>query len=382
MVEKILIVDDDLETVRLIGMTLQRQGYKILAAENGIKAIEIAKNESPDLIILDIMMPDLDGFEVARKLRKDKTTLDIPILMFTAKGMVEDKISGYDAGADDYLTKPIHPAELMAHVKALLLRKKPREKAPETQRGYTIGVMSVKGGLGVSTFTLNLAISLARTTKLELIASEIYPGHGSWGYDLGYKNPQGLNNLLKKEPYQITTKAVQNELVQVPYGIRVLMSSNELKDNALIGNNDHYFNILETITESAPLVLFDYGANYLEQPERLIEVCDEIIVITNTYPNTVKKTETFIKDLAQFGVGEAKMLRIVVVNNIRSDMQLSINEVSNMIGKPIATVITPAPELAYHSAVRAIPMIELKPDGLIAQQTHRLSEAIAQRVMK
>ncbi len=124
MAEKILIVDDDLDTLRLVGLMLQHQGYRINAASSGIQAISIVQTDKPDLILLDIMMPEMDGYEVARKLRADQNTNTIPIIMFTAKTQVDDKVEGFEAGADDYLTKPTQPRELFAHVKAVLARGK------------------------------------------------------------------------------------------------------------------------------------------------------------------------------------------------------------------------------------------------------------------
>ena len=122
MAEKILIIDDDMDTLRLVGLMLQRQGYEIVAANNGTQGLEKAFGEKPDLILLDIMMPDMDGYEVARQLRDNPLTKYTPILMFTAKTQLDDKVTGFEVGADDYLTKPTHPSELQAHVKALLAR--------------------------------------------------------------------------------------------------------------------------------------------------------------------------------------------------------------------------------------------------------------------
>ena len=127
MPQKILIADDDVETLRLIGLMLQRQGFEIAAASNGAQALEMACTVSPDLIILDVMMPDMDGYQVTRQLRQDATTAEIPILMFTAKTQVEDKVTGYEAGVDEYITKPIHPAELVASRKVLTF---PRKSTP------------------------------------------------------------------------------------------------------------------------------------------------------------------------------------------------------------------------------------------------------------
>ena len=137
MAEKILIVDDDVQTLRLVSMMLERQGYRILSANTGSQALHIAHTEHPHVIVLDIMMPDMDGYEVTRRLRKNPETANVPILMFTAKTQLEDKVYGYEAGADDYLTKPIHPAELTAHLRALLSRNRERKESPK-ERGYTI----------------------------------------------------------------------------------------------------------------------------------------------------------------------------------------------------------------------------------------------------
>ncbi len=146
MPEKILIVDDDLDTLRLVGLMLQHQGYRITAASSGIQAISLSQTEKPDLILLDIMMPEMDGYEVARKLRSDPNTTTIPIIMFTAKTQVDDKVAGFEAGADDYLTKPTQPRELFAHVKAVLARgKKPSAQAPVSPTSKTRGYITGDG---------------------------------------------------------------------------------------------------------------------------------------------------------------------------------------------------------------------------------------------
>src|SRR5690606_22765549 len=165
MAERILVIDDDLDTLRLVGLMLQRQGYEIIAASNGTQGLEKAINEKPDLILLDVMMPDMDGYEVTRRLRKNPTTSAIPILMFTAKTQIDDKVTGFEVGADDYLTKPTHPTELQAHVRTLLART-PKKKTGEIklpasdQQGFVIGVISLRGGLGVSTVATNIAAAL------------------------------------------------------------------------------------------------------------------------------------------------------------------------------------------------------------------------------
>src|SRR5512138_3008514 len=146
MAEKILIVDDDVDTLRLVGLMLQRQGYVIVAATSGEQGLERAFEERPDVILLDVMMPEMDGYEVTRRLRKNPVTSTTPILLFTAKTQLDDKVTGFEAGADDYLTKPTHPAELQTHIRALLTRTRPKpseelETPAEEQHGRIIGVL-------------------------------------------------------------------------------------------------------------------------------------------------------------------------------------------------------------------------------------------------
>ena len=148
MSEKILIVDDDPETIHLLNLMLARLGYQALVARDGPEALSLAKSEIPDLIVLDVMMPGMDGFEVANNLRRHPDTATIPILMLTAKTQIEDKVAGYDAGADIYLTKPIHPVDLYANIKTLLTQKRERAMA-QAKQCYTVGVIAAKGGVGV-----------------------------------------------------------------------------------------------------------------------------------------------------------------------------------------------------------------------------------------
>ena len=116
---KILVVEDDRKTVELIRLYLDKDGYRVIAAYSGDKAVDLARSERPDLIVLDLMLPEIDGLEVCRILRRES---DVPIVMLTARTTEQDKLSGLDLGADDYITKPFSPRELLARVRAVLRR--------------------------------------------------------------------------------------------------------------------------------------------------------------------------------------------------------------------------------------------------------------------
>ena len=125
MSERILIIDDDVDTLKLVGLMLERQGYDIVVASNGEQGLSKSASERPDLILLDVMMPDLDGYEVARRLRADPQLTHIPIIMFTAtKTDDESRVKGLEFGADVFLDKTIDETVLAAQVKAMIRIKK------------------------------------------------------------------------------------------------------------------------------------------------------------------------------------------------------------------------------------------------------------------
>lgn len=118
---KILAVDDEQRMVRFIQLNLEQDGFQVITAYNGKEALEQVRTQLPDLILLDIMMPDLNGFEVLRKIREVST---VPVIMLTAKGEEDDRIQGLELGADDYITKPFSPRELVSRIRAVLRRTK------------------------------------------------------------------------------------------------------------------------------------------------------------------------------------------------------------------------------------------------------------------
>jgi two-component system, OmpR family, KDP operon response regulator KdpE len=137
--ECVLVVDDDPLMVRLVRTHLDRAGYRVLAAARGQEALDVAATERPDLVVLDLMLPDLDGYEVCRQIRESSL---VPVVMLTARGEQTDTLRGFEVGADDYLTKPFSPAELLARVQAVLRRSR-QGAAPETPPVVRCGDLAV-----------------------------------------------------------------------------------------------------------------------------------------------------------------------------------------------------------------------------------------------
>jgi two-component system alkaline phosphatase synthesis response regulator PhoP len=130
---KILIVDDEKDIVDLVAYNLEKEGHEVLKAYDGERAIQIVRSKAPDLVILDLMLPGIQGLEVCKRLRQDPSTALIPIIMLTAKGDEIDKILGLEVGADDYITKPFSVKELQARIKAVLRRSEAPRAADQAE---------------------------------------------------------------------------------------------------------------------------------------------------------------------------------------------------------------------------------------------------------
>ena len=131
MREKILIVEDEKDIIKMLEYNLKKEGFKVIDARDGEDALDLAVRAYPDLILLDLMLPGIDGLEVCKSLKKEAKTASIPIIMLTAKSQESDKVVGLELGADDYISKPFSPRELIARIKAVLRRATEKEKLPE-----------------------------------------------------------------------------------------------------------------------------------------------------------------------------------------------------------------------------------------------------------
>jgi DNA-binding response OmpR family regulator len=381
MAEKILVIDDDLDTLRLVGLMLQRQGYEISAATNGQQGLQKALEEKPNLILLDIMMPDMDGYEVARRLRNSSDTVNIPILMFTAKTQLDDKVAGFEVGADDYLTKPTHPSELQSHVRALLARSaKPSGDSAIDQdlpRGHMIGLIAARGGMGSSSLASNLAAGLFKKFQEDVVLAELTPGQGSLALDLGVSNENGLAEILSEAPAAITTESVSKQLVAHAAGFKVLSASNHPRDFQLINQVTQYENLVTHLSTLGRFIVLDMGMGLPPFVQKLLPMINELIVLVEGVPNTITHTRALIDDLIDLGIDKNQIL-VVLNNRVRSETQIVWEEVQKQLEHSIAATLTPAPELFQQASRLKTPAVLCQPESLTAQQITKLVERIAE----
>ncbi|MDD2695313.1 MAG: hypothetical protein PHD58_05280, partial [Anaerolineales bacterium] len=293
----------------------------------------------------------------------------------------EDKLAGYESGVDIYLTKPVHPVEMQANIKALLAQRKAR-KITLAEKGYITGVMAAKGGSGVSTVALNLAISYHKKKNVKVLAAEMRPGYGSWAQELDLPTTNGLTNLLRLAQSEITPAAVAGELTPTPYGVSLLLASNDVKDVELAMELPQFEAIIDQLALLAGLVVLDIGTNFILAYEMITSMCDEMLLVTEPQLNAIKRTRMLMDDLRHKGFGSSKAMTVVSLNHTRAEMTIPVSQLESLLGYSITLGFPPASELAYHAAQRSVPISLVQSDGVIAQQFGALAEHVAQYVAK
>ncbi|HEX9759021.1 MAG TPA: response regulator transcription factor [Nitrospiria bacterium] len=224
MAKKILIIEDERDLAQLLVHYLEKEGYKTLLATEGPTGLKTAQTENPDLIILDLMLPGMDGLEICRRLRTGAHTRHLPIMILTAKGEETDKVVGLELGADDYMTKPFSPKELVARVRALTRRMERQETTP-LQFTYQNMVLNVSSHevkfqgkeVPLTAKEFNLLLELlkgkGRVLTRDILLNNI------WGYDYyGTTRTVDVHIRRLREKIPILAKAI---LTVKPYGYKL-----------------------------------------------------------------------------------------------------------------------------------------------------------------
>jgi DNA-binding response OmpR family regulator len=277
MSAKILVVDDEPNVLRLIGYALQIEGYEIVTAETGVEALSKVETEGPDLVILDIMLPDLSGIEVCQQLRSKPETIDLPIIMLSARTQVPDRIKGLEAGADEYVTKPVDSDEMVARVAALLDRTQRLRQVQPVQRGKVLGFIGAKGGVGTTTVALNVASVLTRQGK-SVIAVELRPDYGTFSLQLRKVPDENLGTLPELDPERNNERELSKRLFSYQFGLRILFGpqkANEFKEI----EPDQAKAVIEGLADMADYTIIDLPCYASGAGQAAIRRCDFVALV-------------------------------------------------------------------------------------------------------
>lgn len=308
---KILIVDDDPNVQRLLQYTLKQEGYDVLLAVDGAEGFRLWGTESPDLILLDVMLPKLDGYQVAAKIRAEEgTATHVPIIMLTAEREVEQKVRGLRAGADDYLIKPFHPAELLARIKSLLARFAPKDVLlARPPLGRVLAFYGAKGGVGTTTIAINAAIALHRELgrKVCLVDGNLQFGDHRVFLDLGLDRKSIVDIVTAPSMDQDLIRQI---LVKHDSGVDLLLAPPSPETAELV-TPEHLPIILEHLGAMYDYVVIDIDKRMDDVNLGIIEAADTVFVVMTADLSCLKNVRLVLETISHLGY-ESKKVQLVL----------------------------------------------------------------------
>ncbi|MEI8334297.1 MAG: response regulator [Chloroflexota bacterium] len=374
MATRILIVDDDPNVQRLLSYTLRQEGFEATVAADGAEALRLWEAERPSLVLLDIVLPKLDGYAVAQRIREEEAgAAHVPIIMLTAEGDVEQRIKGLKAGADDYLMKPFHPAELLARIRSLLARFAPREESlPRAPLGHVIAFYGAKGGVGTTTIAINTAIALHRelSRNVVLVDGNLQFGDHRVFLDLGLDRKSIVDVVSAPS---IDGDLVRQVLVRHDSGIDLLLAPPSPETAELV-TPEHIPMILDILRATYDFVVIDIDKRLDEINLRVFDAAESIYVVMTADLSCLKNVRLVLETLSNLGY-EASKVRLVL-NRSTAFTGINVKNAEGALRRKIDHQVVNE----YRGAISALnsgaPVLQSKADSVLGRSILQLGREI------
>ena len=381
MATKVLVVDDDLNIQRVLVFALKQEGYEVMVAADGAAGVEMALEAKPDLILMDVTMPKVDGYAAVQQIRAAEQGTRVPIIMLTAEAEVEQRVKGLRAGADDDIVKPFHPLELMARIKALLARggpTTPRTAAEAPTMGRLCVFYPAKGGVGTTTIAINTAIAMARELRRRtaLIDANLQFGDLRVFLDLGLDTASIVNAI--NEP-DLDLDLLHKLMVRHRSGVDLLLAPPDPAAADIVVERQRQSPAVLNNILSLARRLFDYTLVDMSQTIddfnlQLFDEADVIYVVMTADLSCLKNVRLVLETMDSLGYEKDKVQ--LVLNRSNAYTGINIQNAESALGRKIDFQIINE----YRGAISALnsgePFMSSRPDSTLGRSVLDFAKAI------
>jgi pilus assembly protein CpaE len=372
MAKIILVIDDDGHALRLIKFALTKAGHEVVTASRGEEGLQKAFQQPPDLAIVDLMMPQMDGYEVCRRLRQNERTADALILVFTARIQEIDRQSALKAGANEFLTKTATPDELVSKVESLLTRRAPVPGA-EVTLGRAITLFSLRGGAGVSSLAINLAVALARQPNQKVALLDLCFLSSSVPLMLNVRPNLSLAELLREDT-TISLDSLEKHMVAHSSGVKVLPIVLSLARVAPIPAKT-VERVLAVLKSGFNYVIVDTLSSLDDMTLAALIHSNQIILILVPEVASIQAATATLQAFRSLGLSEEAV--VPIINHTFAKGGLSLRTIQSALKRPIKAVIPHEPELLIQAINSGTPLVLSQPSSAMATAIQKLASVLS-----
>ena len=374
---KILVVDDLATNRTLVRAAMEKAGFQVLEAEDAETALGLLDTQVPDLIITDVMMPKVDGYELVRRIRKNPVLAGVPVIVLTAKGELADKVAGFEAGADDYLVKPVELEELQLRVRALLARRgvTPALRGEVPRLGRIFAVFGCKGGVGTTTIAANLAVALydkKKDREVALIDADL-----SFGDLALHMNAPPVHTIsdLVSYTHELDAGLLAQVMVDHPSGIKVLLGPPR-PERAEEVSATLMASVLDVAASNFDYIVVDTQRVYNSNTLVVLDKADVILLVLTADIGALRNASLFLTLAESLGYPRNKVMP--VLNGVGVQMGIEMRDVRRVLGGKEPVAIDSGGIEVAKSANKGEPVILRSPRNKMARAIKTLAEELAQ----
>lgn len=372
---KILVIDDDQNVQRLLRVTLKQEGFEVVVAGDGTEGLRLWASEAPGLILLDVNLPKVDGYQVATRIRESEdASTHVPIIMLTAEKDVSQKVRGLRAGADDYLVKPFHQAELLARMKSLLSRfsAKGPTSAGTAPLGKLLAFYGAKGGVGTTTIAINTAIALhaEQDRRVVLVDGVLQFGDHRVFLDLG-NDRKSISEL--SSVHTIDSDLMESVLVHHDSGIDLLLAPPNPEEGDRV-TEAQMVQILDVLRTMYDYVIVDVEKRLGDLTLSILDHADQIFIVMTADLSCLKNVRLALEALARIGYEGSKVK--LLLNRSNAFTGISVQAAEGVLKRTFEHKITNEYRVAISAQNSGTPFSYTKADSPLGREMAALAAAI------
>ncbi|MDX1687140.1 MAG: response regulator [Candidatus Promineifilaceae bacterium] len=364
---KVLIVDDDAQLLHMVGMMLERGGHTPVLVEEPELALQRIQEEMPDAVIVDVMMPTMSGHDLTRELREMEAFEDLPVLVLTARSQAVDREAALESGANDYLSKPVVPKELMEHLDNLL------NQPPKAPGRMTISLFSLRGGVGRTTLAVNLAAALRRVSQEEVCLVDLSPSSGQAAMHLRLQARHTWADLPSVN--QLDWSNVKSHLLMHQSGLRLLAAPPE-PQLPIAPSGELTTAVLEILRENVAFTIVDLPPLFNPAVQTALEMSDMLLHVVTPEVVSVQIALQSVKAIGKAEI--AVKQKAFILNQVTNERQLPAAAVNKGLKTRVAFDVGYDPNQA-RALAQGVPLSLTPAKSALPATTKRMAGGLWER---